>query len=343
MSPPPSLDPREIDVVIQGAIAGNPGDPARLQLTARCLESLRAHLPGARLILSTWEGSDVTGLDFDELVLSKDPGGLVGVGKSGREMIFNLNRQLVSTQAGLAAAERPYAFKFRTDITLENANFLTYWERHPKRCDDWKVLQERVLISAYFTTNPCRFGRQAFNLSDWATFGRQEDVQRVWSAPPFADEDMRFYQRHPELDNPEYPAPYRYTAEQHIWLHLLRSHAPVPCEHQWDFGPHNAPIHHLALANNAVVLEPKRFGLRFHKYGFGLLNKLGMYSYAEWAGLYQQHCDPAADAATRPLLLGAKNALARTIQRRPGLWHFLAKLDYQHTKRSAWLGKRGWW
>lgn len=337
------VNPSEIDVVIQGAISGQPTDPARLRLTAQCLDSLRTHLPGARLILSTWEGSDVAGLDFDDLVVSRDPGGQTRLTKAGKKVGFNLNRQLVSTQAGLAATERPFALKFRTDLTLNHAGFLQYWDRHPQRLEKWKLLQDRVLVGSYFTTNPYRLGRQPFSISDWVTFGRREDVQQVWSAPLFPEEDILFFEQHPELDHPFESASYRYTAEQHIWLHFLRRHAEVPCEHQWDFGPHNEMIHNLALVNNAVVLEPRRFGLRFRKYGLGPLNKLSMYSYTEWCDLYRQYCQQGSTLPTRPLRLGLKNTLADFLYRHPSWYQLIAQLSYQYTKRSAWLGKRGWW
>lgn len=343
MSSPSRIDPHEIDVVVQGAIAGKPGDPARLRLTAQCLASLREHLPGARLILSTWEGSDVSGLEFDELVVSKDPGPQNLSIQYRRVPPLNLNRQILSTQAGLAAAERPYALKFRTDLTLDHANFLDYWHRHPKRCPQWKVFQDRVQVCSYFTTNPYRFARQAFCVSDWVSFGRQEDVKLLWSAPPFPDNFMEYFFSCREKMHPFYKAPMRYTAEQYIWLHALRTHGNIPFAHQWDFHDRNATIHNTTLANNAMVLEPKRFGVRFRKYGFGLINKLNMYSYSEWCGLYQQFCDPGASRRTKPLRAGMKQALAEFIFRHEGLARFVHKLDYHYMKRSAWLSKRGWW
>lgn len=50
----------DISVVVQGAI-----DP---HLTPMCLQSIRKHLPGAEIILSTWQNSRVDGLNYDKLV-----------------------------------------------------------------------------------------------------------------------------------------------------------------------------------------------------------------------------------------------------------------------------------
>lgn len=60
------IKPKDISVVVQGAI--------NKEITPRCLQSIRTLLPNAEIILSTWEGSDVDGLDYDKLVLNKDPG-----------------------------------------------------------------------------------------------------------------------------------------------------------------------------------------------------------------------------------------------------------------------------
>ena len=57
----------DISVVVQGAIDK--------KLTPICLKSIRKYLPGAEIILSTWEGSDVENLDFDTIVLNHDPYG----------------------------------------------------------------------------------------------------------------------------------------------------------------------------------------------------------------------------------------------------------------------------
>ena len=57
---------KNISVVVQGPIL-----PFQ---TAICLKSIRKFLPKAEIILSTWEGSNINDLDYDVLVLNKDPG-----------------------------------------------------------------------------------------------------------------------------------------------------------------------------------------------------------------------------------------------------------------------------
>jgi hypothetical protein len=77
------ISDKDISVVVQGPIHKQDN------LTKRVLESVRTHLPNAELILSTWKGSDVDGLDCDVLLLNDDPGAING---------YNVNRQIVSTR-----------------------------------------------------------------------------------------------------------------------------------------------------------------------------------------------------------------------------------------------------
>ena len=100
------IDPKDISVVVQGPVVGKPDWPPSKRLTERCLASIRRHLPGAEIILSTWAGSPVDGLDFDRLVECQDPGGVLLHEHKGRKIFFNCSRQIVSTREGLRAATR---------------------------------------------------------------------------------------------------------------------------------------------------------------------------------------------------------------------------------------------
>ena len=53
------IDTKDISVVVQGAV-----DKIN---TPKCLESIRKFLPCAEIVLSTWEGTDVTGLDVSTI------------------------------------------------------------------------------------------------------------------------------------------------------------------------------------------------------------------------------------------------------------------------------------
>lgn len=48
-----TINPRDISIVVQGPIAGLPGDEPQKRYTNLCLESIRRTLPGATIILAT--------------------------------------------------------------------------------------------------------------------------------------------------------------------------------------------------------------------------------------------------------------------------------------------------
>ncbi|GJG88438.1 hypothetical protein tb265_36190 [Gemmatimonadetes bacterium T265] len=261
------------------------------------LESVRRHLPGAELVLSTWRGADVTGLPFDVLVESDDPGGLRCDGwpdtRSPAPLPYNANRQIVSSRNGLRAASRPYAMKLRSDMMLTGTGFLDYVGRYPARSPEWRVLRERVIVPNWWSQNPRGRSRKPFHPSDWFHFGRREDVLDVWDVP-LADERMSLWyatRPHP----PEYRdthVSYRYTVEQYTWLAFLRKYGDVALEHAFDARAEMLSLSELTLANNLVVVDVAALGLRFLKYRNARAYWGSLYTHGEWQELYRLYCDP---------------------------------------------------
>lgn len=133
-------------------------------------------MPCAKIILSTWEGSDIEGLDFDEAVLSADPGGFPAQNIKN-PVICNVNRQIVSTRNGINAVDTPYAAKLRTDFCIEHSGFLDWFFRYSEKDN----VEHRVIVSDKFTRNPrivTRRIRRAFHPSDIFLFGYTEDLKK---------------------------------------------------------------------------------------------------------------------------------------------------------------------
>ena len=89
------FDSSEISVVVQGGLS---------DVTEQCIQSLRILFPNAEIILSTWADGKAIKINADKTVLSLDPGAVVCDKVTGTWN--NVNRQIVSTQAGLAAVTR---------------------------------------------------------------------------------------------------------------------------------------------------------------------------------------------------------------------------------------------
>lgn len=300
------LRPEQISVVVQGPITGRPGDPHGSRLTLRCLESVRRHLPGAEIVLSTWPGSDVSGLPFDRLVVNEDPGGMTcDSGNRPRTLgpcQYNTNRQIVSTRGGLLAASRDYAMKLRSDMELTGTGFLRYFGRYRARNDEWRIFRDRVVIPTYFSRNPHRY-RYPFNPSDWFHFGWREDLLNLWDIPLADHEMVRWFEtREPPREDPLPWPTYRYTGEQYIWLSFLRKHGPVAFDHRADVSHDAIAVSELTIANNLVIVELADLNIRFRKYPISLLEWATLYTHGEWQRLYQKYCNPSFRCA--PDLVG---------------------------------------
>ncbi|MDB4916146.1 MAG: WavE lipopolysaccharide synthesis [Gemmatimonadetes bacterium] len=311
------IAPPDISIVVQGPISGTPSDSAVARLTLRCLESVRRQLPGAEIILSTWKGSDLSGLPFDTVIENDDPGALRldDMLRSHIQFYYNANRQIVSTRNGLRAATRPYAMKLRSDMILTGTGFLSLFGRYEKRAADWSILRARVIASTFFSRNPRKRYPYAFHPSDWFHFGYLEDVSDLWEIPLAGDEIPRWFETHPRpAGDTEAWAMYRYTVEQYIWTAFLRKHGPVHFDHKRDTSNSAVALSELTIANNLVLGEVRMLGLEFPKYPVSLANQVTLYTHAEWQQLYQRYCDPAfrpavnIEAASRRARFAAESA-----------------------------------
>ena len=223
---------KDISVVVQGPIH------TQDNLTKRVLESVRTHLPNAELILSTWKGSQIDGLDCDILLLNDDPGAINGLN--------NVNRQIVSTRNGLQKATRTYAMKLRTDTFLTGTGFIDAFDKYPERREDFKVFERKIVIPTHYTRNPKRpytysvFG-SFFHISDIFHFGLKKDLNLLWSAPLAVKWDM--------------------APEQHIWiscLNLLNRNInwfKLNLYQQYKYSE-------ISIINNFNIETPERLGIK---------------------------------------------------------------------------------
>lgn len=288
----------DISVVVQGAVDKTS--------TARCLASVRRVLPGAQVILSTWENTDVCGLDFDEVVFCKDPGAVLCSPKFN--YYNNLNRQLLSTVEGLEKCARKYAMKLRSDNILTTSSFLKYFRRFPKRCGEFKLFEERLIVPTIFSRK--HFGTpQPFRVCDWFTFGLTSDVKKYYMSidPVKEPEFSLWFQNKTEQFQPEYPSPFhfhRFTTEQYYCLNCFQKYFPeIHMEDLTDFNAENIQQSEVALANNFIFLEYRQHGIYLKKADnrwYDVSKNEARMSDLHWDGFYRhyvflrdykKHCD----------------------------------------------------
>lgn len=304
----------QISVVVQGPSLSPDGE--LLPGLHRVLSSVRQYLPGAELILSTWNGSDAAAaLNPDLLVMSPDPGGMRY--RSGHAFENNVNRQIRSTLAGLRQATRPYALKLRSDLELTGTGFLDAAERFPARMGSHRVFQRRVVISSLFTVNPQHGGITLFHPGDWVQFGLTADLLKLWKVPEANEEGlMRWYERHPvrwqELEARWSTAPTgmrraltraivgarqlhesgfacRYAPEQYLWIQALRQTGYAGFQHGFDVDAQTLADESVWMVNNFVLIQARQFSFVSQKYQ--VETEEGhprLYTHLEWVRLYRE-------------------------------------------------------
>jgi hypothetical protein len=278
----------DITIVFQGAF--KPYAPMGSLPFAEILKRTRKAVPGARIMVSTWEGADVPEvLGIDQLVQSKDPGALAPL-KLTDTKANNINRQIVCTRAGLAAVTTPYALKLRTDSFLEHAGFIDFYLAQLRRDQHAR----RIVANAFFTLDTAVFERFPYHVSDWAQFGLTEVLQTYWDVPLMTPAAGRFYENRPHPANANvFERRFRaeFAVEQYIGMHYAgRLGYPLPrCLN--DSEDAVLAGYRRFLAEETLVLDPWQLGVVFPKYGWvndSVLQGINNVMHLDWLAMSGQ-------------------------------------------------------
>ena len=278
--------PQDVSFVLQG-----PVDRAGRGATARACEAIRVHFPGAEVVLSTWAGTDPSGLDSDVVVESEDPG---AVGKNPYNP--NTNRQIVSSLAGVRAATRPLVAKVRSDMLFTSDSLLSHWRRWEERSDELRLFEHRVLVPNTFTRRPSYLSPFPMHPSDWSYLGTRGDLELLLDVPHMRLRESQKERKvdgllslwHSGLHLPTY------TPEQWIWTHAVRKVAPdAALRHVFDLTPETLRLTELSFANNLAVLDTyTQYGIWCPKYAWPnrLFDDVSLLQHRHWLELYEIHC-----------------------------------------------------
>lgn len=273
-----NIDSSQISVIVQGAVAG--------EQTKKCLESVRQYLPQSEIILSTWQGSDVSGLEYDKLVLNNDPGssGFRNFDKAPD----NTNRQITSTFNGLKQATRKYAMKLRTDFCLSGTGFLNYFGEHNLYINKFKLFDSRILVLHPFTVYP-------FAVADFFMFGKTNDLLSFWNIPYVSPDEQVWMQHHQPITPKKYKtsqSELRFFPEMYFMIQNIKKVYPDVLKLCPDYTAENRKIMKLSekyVINNfvwagvkdgvdVIPLKPELSALKDYE------------SFALFNGLYNKYC-----------------------------------------------------
>lgn len=261
---------KDISVIVQGPIEwGTDGKDPR-GITKTSMENIRAILPDAELILSTWTEQRVDTLPYDRVLFSKDPG---PQGDWPSFVQNNVNRQIVSSVVGLKVATRPFCLKIRTDVVLRGTDFIGAYEAsNPIEDDSRRIFTRPVLTNNFSSRNTESILERLpdhplpFHPSDHVTFGLRDDVLSFWDVPLQDDEDAWYF-----MDR-TYPNRFRLnefsrlTPEQYIFTNAITKKAVVDILHYADIRAEVIELSEYYMNTHFLSVPDRLFPLWFPKY-----------------------------------------------------------------------------
>lgn len=308
IAPTPAPQSSDISIIIQGDIR---------EESPLCLSRARAIFPEAEIIFATYEGSEIPS-DFEcKTLMIPDPGDQDPATRNPKAPRTNTNRQIATTQAGLAAATRPFALKLRSDVLLQSDQILRLWEK-VHRADPTHA---RLVVPSFFTRNPNGISGYLFHISDWVMFGETGLLRKFWARAPVSAEDLAWFDhaRHHWSATPtarRFRA--RYTAEQHLSIGYAQALGFRVPQFVNETSAALRQDCERFYARHFVIAAPEELGCTLPKYTEAtnrLYQQLDNTLYIDWLSMVARH---APDCATA--LLDMRHAAKALRKRRITLW-----------------------
>lgn len=231
--------------------------------THQCLDSIRQYFPDSVVILSTWEESGAHGSlpDGIAIVESRDPGAEITRDISGARN--NVNRQIVSTLAGLQQVKTRYAVKMRSDLRICSRDFTSIAAQYSERSDNYQIFSERITACRYYFRH-AKIQKYPFHPSDIFLFGRTDDLLLLWDIPVTVEPEFsRWFESRPR-PKPDYDklSLFKCAPEQYIWTSCMnRNGYSMTLESPVSADPDLLAMSEESLINNFYFESPQELGL----------------------------------------------------------------------------------
>jgi hypothetical protein len=240
------------------------------------------------LIFSTWEDQELEFIEGEKVVLSKDPGS--GLRYQNVTASNNINRQIVSTFAGLRQVRTPYVVKMRSDLLVTNSRLGSILRKIPATPNnELSTFKNYVIVPDRLTFSPRKKTNPALHVTDMLQAGVTSDVLSLWDIPRMTYEEEFYYlEVKPKLlDSVRKHIP-EFRAEQYFWnKHLCKQKG---LKLSTTFSSHiGEGIETEAIFSSNII--PFRFptiGVEIQKEGYdwssrdSWISSIYAYTYSDW-------------------------------------------------------------
>jgi len=253
-----TINKKDISFVVQGPIV------LKDNQTYKCLNSIRKFFPQSKIILSTWKDSELSKLDFDEVILSNDPGAKY---LSFNNYMNNINRMIISSKAGILKARTKFTVKLRTDMLVINSNLATLLSSIENKKG---LFKSKIIIPSNWSKNPDYDEKMLFHPSDFLYAGLTDDLRDLFSLPLMNESDMTWFLHNQIPKNAAIPSfiP-RYSNEQYIFISFLNKKKFMHgINHAFDYSKKSHEAHNKFFLDNLVLKHAKNIGVNCQKYPY---------------------------------------------------------------------------
>ena len=262
----------DITFVVQGPIAIDTNDNVLENVTARCLQSIRQFYPKSKILLSTWEGSNIDGLDYDAVILNKDPGGLDG---GVQKWFNNINRMIVTTHAGIEKSTTKYVAKIRADFYfVEYIDILDHYKseyREHRETFKQSVFKQPILMCM----SKSHHDYFLYYISDWFHIGLREDMLKLWGVKLATQAEAEYFKNNIELLNNKKDSNFKclrndfypqFHSEQYMPVKMLANMGVKSIEHRNDYSKQVHARSAMFMLSNFIYISRYNLKLRSNKH-----------------------------------------------------------------------------
>jgi len=165
-----NVSPDNLSIIFQG--------PIFHEFTLKAIKTTRKVFPESEIILSTYNGSDVTNLMnyIDRLVTIEDPGfDYHFFGYSDYNLRTNIYRMISTSLNGIQKSTKKFAVKLRSDTILHNREILNLYNSLSSQAMEFsnKIMVSKIMDENYL---------DEFFIGDWFQMGLRSDLEKLYQA-----------------------------------------------------------------------------------------------------------------------------------------------------------------